>query len=37
VMNIVKVAGVITIALIAGLLLLLIKLGAQRPLLVKDA
>ena len=37
VMNIVKVAGVITIALIAGLLFLLIKIGARRQLAASSA
>jgi protein SCO1 len=37
VMNIVKVAGVITIGLMAGLLLVLIKVGTRSQLAVKDA
>jgi protein SCO1/2 len=37
VMNIVKVAGVVTIALIAGLLLFLIKVGARRQLVAGNA
>lgn len=37
VMNIVKVAGAVTIALIAGLLLLLIKIGARNQLVASGA
>jgi protein SCO1/2 len=37
IMNIVKVAGVVTIALIAGLLLLLIRVGARRQLAASGA
>ena len=37
VMNIMKVAGVLTIGLIAGLLLVLIKVGARTQLAARDA